>query len=94
MLLGQALERDLRSRFARVINATSNFTYQSRAGFPFQSLQSIRCRAGSNYCNLEYDLDTGQRGRRGGYAEDLLKELTGAPAAAVVNNCAAAVLLV
>jgi L-seryl-tRNA(Ser) seleniumtransferase len=95
MLLGQALERDIRSRFARVINATGVILHTNlgRASLSENAIRSV-IEAGSNYCTLEYDLDTGERGRRGGYAEDLLKELTGAPAAAVVNNCAAAVLLV
>jgi L-seryl-tRNA(Ser) seleniumtransferase len=43
---------------------------------------------------LEYDIASGQRGRRGPRAEDLLADLTGAEAALIVNNCAAAALLV
>jgi L-seryl-tRNA(Ser) seleniumtransferase len=95
LLLGQALEQDKRSKLARVINATGVILHTNlgRASLSESAIRSV-VAAGSNYCALEYDLDTGKRGRRGGHAEDLLRELTGAPAAAVVNNCAAAVFLV
>src|SRR5207302_3232974 len=48
----------------------------------------------AGYCTLEYDPTTGSRGKRGAYAEELLTQLTGAEAALVVNNCAAAALLI
>ncbi|PYS78780.1 MAG: L-seryl-tRNA(Sec) selenium transferase, partial [Acidobacteria bacterium] len=48
----------------------------------------------AGYCTLEYDTETGARGRRGARADALLAELTGAEDALVVNNCAAAALLV
>jgi seryl-tRNA(sec) selenium transferase len=48
----------------------------------------------ARYCSLEYDLESGARGGRGTRVESLLKDLTGAEDALVVNNCAAAALLI
>lgn len=53
------------------------------------SIDTIR-----NYSNLEYNIDTGMRGSRHAYLRDLLIELTGAEDALIVNNNAAAVLLI
>ena len=50
--------------------------------------------AASGYCTLEYDIETGKRGRRGSRAEDLIVELTGAESALIVNNCAAAAFFI
>ncbi|PYK56327.1 MAG: hypothetical protein DME48_01605, partial [Verrucomicrobia bacterium] len=58
--------------------------------------EAIRVLAeiGSGYSNLEYDLATGGRGHRGTYVENALALLCGGEAATVVNNCAAALVLV
>jgi len=49
---------------------------------------------GAGYCTLEYDQASGLRGRRGARVEELLRELTGAEDALIVNNCAAAAFLI
>ena len=50
-------------------------------------------RVAAGYSNLEYSLESGERGSRQDHVEALLREVTGAEAALAVNNCAAAVLL-
>jgi L-seryl-tRNA(Ser) seleniumtransferase len=83
------------SRLQPVINGTgivihTNFGRAPLAPDAIRALTEI----GSGYCNLEYDLATGDRGHRGAYIENALPLLCGAEAAAVVNNCAAALVLI
>jgi L-seryl-tRNA(Ser) seleniumtransferase len=79
----------------RVINATGVILHTNlgRAPLSEAARQAIASDA-AGYCALEYDVSTGERGRRGARVEDLLVELTGAEEALVVNNCAAAALLI
>lgn len=79
----------------RVINATGVVLHTNlgRAPLAKRALDRIHDVA-SGYCNLEYDLATGKRGRRGDGVTNLLRTLYASEAAAVVNNCAAAVLLI
>ena len=50
-------------------------------------------KANTGYCNLEMDVESGERGRRGGLAPELAAELAGTEAALILNNNAGAVLL-
>ncbi len=77
-----------------VINATGVIIHTNlgRAPLADAALAAIR-EVGGGYSTLEYDLETGKRGSRATHAETLLRELTGAEAALVVNNNAAALVL-
>jgi L-seryl-tRNA(Ser) seleniumtransferase len=77
-----------------VVNATGVIVHTNLGRAPLAgSAVDAVVSVASGYSNLEYDLEAGARGSRQAHAESLLRELTGADAAMVVNNCAAAVLL-
>jgi L-seryl-tRNA(Ser) seleniumtransferase len=93
-----AAESMLRAQFLPtlrpVINATGVIIHTNLGRAPLsESAQSAILSAASGYTTLEYDLESGERGRRDDHPETLLKLITGAEAALVVNNNAAAVSL-
>jgi L-seryl-tRNA(Ser) seleniumtransferase len=89
------LERLFRPHLRRVVNGTGVVinTNLGRSPLPPSVLETLSEVAGG-YSNLEMDLETGTRGSRYSHVEGLLCRLTGAEAALIVNNCAAAVLLI
>jgi L-seryl-tRNA(Ser) seleniumtransferase len=90
----ERLERQLAPSLTRVINATGVIVHTNLGRAPLPSAAVARVAAvAAGYLNLEYDLDRGRRGARDEHAEALLCRLTGAEAAVVVNNCAAAVMI-
>jgi len=93
-IAGEYLEQWLTSTLVPVINASGVVLHTNlgRAPLSRAALQTIQSLS-AGYCTLEFDLNTGRRGSRSVHAEALLTRLTGAQAAFVVNNNAAAVLL-
>jgi L-seryl-tRNA(Ser) seleniumtransferase len=81
-------------RLRRALNATGVIVHTNlgRAPLAEAALERVR-EVGGGYSNLEYDLSAGTRGSRQDHLAGILRRLTGAEGALVVNNNAAAVLL-
>jgi len=97
VILMRACERlaaALQPSLQPVLNATGILVHTNLGRVPLaaEALQHVAATA-AGYNNLEFDLVKGRRGSRQAHVERLLCELTGAPAALAVNNCAAGVLL-
>src|SRR5712691_6617198 len=93
--LVRAHQAETNSGLRRVINATGVILHTNLGRAPLSdAARRAVAEEAAGYCSLEYDLASGERGRRGGRVEDLLAQMTGAESALVVNNCAAAALLV
>ncbi|HEU4563284.1 MAG TPA: L-seryl-tRNA(Sec) selenium transferase [Gemmatimonadaceae bacterium] len=92
--VARELARRERPSLRPVINATGVVLHTNlgRAPLAPAALEAIRAAA-EGYCNLEYDIERGARGSRHAHCVSLLRELTGAEDALVVNNGAAALVL-
>jgi L-seryl-tRNA(Ser) seleniumtransferase len=90
----ETAKREGETGIRKVINATGVLLHTNlgRAPLSMSACEAVAEAAG--HCNLEYDVATGSRGKRGARVEALLSDFTGAEDALVVNNCAAAALLI
>jgi L-seryl-tRNA(Ser) seleniumtransferase len=83
------------SKLRKVVNAAGIVIHTNlgRSILCKEAVENV-LNVAENYNNLEYDVEKGQRGSRYSHIEDLIRKITGAEAAMVVNNNAAAVMLV
>lgn len=92
--IATAVDDANRPSLRRVINATGVVLHTNlgRAPLAESAIRAIEATA-RGFSNLEYDLESGTRGSRYAHCVELLRQLTGAEDALVVNNCAAAMVL-
>lgn len=91
--VNEAAQSAASQRLRKVINGTGIVIHTNLGRAPLAQAAIEAMNAAAACTNLEVDMSTGQRGRRGAMLEVLCQEVTGAEAALVVNNCAAATLL-
>lgn len=91
----KAIEKNNSAKLRRVINATGTVIHTNlgRSLLSKAAMENVLAIS-ENYSNLEYDIENGKRGSRYSHIEELIVKITGAEAAVVVNNNAAAVMLV
>lgn len=100
-LLAEAVRRmqasvrlESHSGIRSVINATGVLLHTNLGRAPLSQAARKAIDEAARYCSVEYDIESGVRGGRAARVESLLKDVTGAEDALVVNNCAAAALLI
>lgn len=100
-LLDEAVRRmranarsESQSGIQRVINATGVLLHTNLGRAPLSDAARDAINQAARYCSVEYDIQSGMRGGRSARVESLLKHLSGTEDALVVNNCAAAALLI
>ena len=92
--MAETAKREGETGLKKVINATGVLLHTNLGRAPLSRAARAAIDEAAGYCTLEYDVASGTRGKRGARVESLLQELTGAEDALVVNNCAAAALLI
>ncbi|MFA7412098.1 MAG: L-seryl-tRNA(Sec) selenium transferase [Tissierellaceae bacterium] len=88
-------QRKSTNKLKRVVNCTGVVIHTNLGrSLINESIMDHISQIATNYSNLEYDLETGKRGSRYSHLEEIIREITGGEGSIVVNNNAAAVLLV
>lgn len=93
--IARVLEDTKTHNLLKVVNASGVVLHTNLGRAPMtREIMEDMAQVSNGYSNLEFDLKTGERGERYSHIEDLIAEITGAEASLVVNNNAAAVMLI